>query len=122
MARGSWAIDAFVGAVFKRRGGASLGMGRGFNSAENELQFCFEKGMIFGTIGPRSGHDRPTIAPRSGHNLSPGRSSVIVLSSGSDSAAEGATIAARSRRDRTVLPPIFAAVRFESDAPDLLQE
>ena len=40
-------------------------MGRGFNSAENELQFCFEKGLIFGTIGPRSGHDRAAIGPRS---------------------------------------------------------
>ena len=45
------------------------------------------------TIGPRSGHDRATIVPRSGHNVRLGQLSVVVRSSGGDSAAEGATIA-----------------------------
>ena len=88
-----------------------LGHGRGFNSAENELQFCFKKGLIFGTIGPRSGHDRATIGPRLGHNLSPGRSSVVVRSSGDDPAAEGA----RSRFDRATIEPFFHLYSLPSD-------
>ena len=67
-----------MGAVFKRRGGDSLGIGRGFKSAGKELEFRFEKAMNFGTIGPRSGRDRATIAPRSGHNHRLDRSSVGV--------------------------------------------
>ena len=63
----SWAMDAFVGAVLKRRGGASLGMDRGFNSAGNELQFFLRKRHDFrhdrAAIGPRSGHDRAAIGP-----------------------------------------------------------
>ena len=48
-----------------RRGSDSLGMGRGFNSATNQLEFCFNFATIFApiiaTIAPRSGHDRASI-------------------------------------------------------------
>ena len=129
----SWPLEAVVGVVSRRRGGASWGMGRGFNSAENELQFCVEKGLIFGTIGPRSGrdraaigprsgrdraeigprsgHDQATIAPRSGHNLSPGRSSVVFRSSGGDSAAE----TPRSRLDQATILEFFQIPSSPSD-------
>ena len=81
-----------MGAVFKRRGGDSLGMGLGFKSAGKELEFRFEKATNFGTIGPRSRHNRRL-----------GRSSVVVRSSGGDSAAE----APRSRSDRTAIVEFF---------------
>ena len=45
-----------MGAVFKRRGGASLGMGRGFKSAANRLEFRFERKL---QNRPRSSRDRP---------------------------------------------------------------
>ena len=66
----SWVMEAIVEAVFKCRGGASLGMGRGFNSAAILTKFSGEFGSYFHdfstTIGPRSGHDRDTIGIRSG--------------------------------------------------------
>ena len=52
----SWAVEAVVGAVFKRRGDASLGMGRGFKSAANRLEFRFERKL---QNRPRSSRDRP---------------------------------------------------------------
>ena len=52
-----------------------------------------------------------------------------VQSNGSDSTLkeqrsrlDHAAIAVRSGRDRGVPPPVFSAVRFESDAPDLLRK
>ena len=79
LARRSWAIDAFVGAVFKRRGGDSLGIGHGFNSAPILTGFHGKKASNFchdrTTIGPRSRRDRATIAPRSGHD----RASIVIL-------------------------------------------
>ena len=78
---------------------------------------------------PRSCHDHATIAPRSGHDQGPGHTSHTVRSRGSDSIMkeqrsrlDRAAIAVRSGRDRGVLPHVFSAVRFESDAPDLLQK
>ena len=69
LARRSWAIDAFVGAVFKRRGGDSLGMGRGFNSAPILTGFHGQKASNFchdrAAIGARSRRDRATIVRRS---------------------------------------------------------
>ena len=54
-----------MGAVFKRRGGASLGMGRGFSSATILTKFSGGFSSYFHdfstTIGPRSGHDRGSI-------------------------------------------------------------
>ena len=52
----SWAVEAVVGPVFRHRGGASLGMGRGFKSAANRLEFCFERKL---QNRPRSSRDRP---------------------------------------------------------------
>ena len=59
------------------------------NPRGKSFNFALKRGMIFGAIGPRSGHDRATIAPRSGPNLRLGRLSVVVWSFGGDSAAEG---------------------------------
>ena len=80
-------------------------------------------------IEPRSRRDRATIAPRSGHDRGPGHTSHAVQLSGSDSTLkeqrsrlDRAAIAVRSGRDRGVLPHVFSAVRFESDAPDLLRK
>ena len=78
---------------------------------------------------PRSRRDRAMIEPRSGHDRGPGHTSHAVQSNGSDSTMkeqrsrlDRAAIAVRSGRDRTVLPPVYTTVRFESDAPDLLRE
>ena len=51
-----WMMEAIVEAVFKRRGGASLGMGRGFKSAANRLEFRFKRKL---QNRPRSSRDRP---------------------------------------------------------------
>ena len=51
-----WMMEAIVRAVFKRRGGASLGMGRAFKSAANRLEFRFERKL---QNRPRSSRDRP---------------------------------------------------------------
>ena len=59
LARRSWAIDAFVGAVFKHRGSGSLGMSCGFNSAANRLEFRFEKSFKIGHDLCAIDHDRP---------------------------------------------------------------
>ena len=79
------------------------------------------------TIRPRSRRDRATIAPRSGHDRGPGHTSHAVQSNGSDSTMkeqrsrlDRAAIAVQSGRDCGVLPPVFSAIGFESDAPDLL--
>ena len=76
----------------------------GFKSAGKELQFCFEKRHEFR-------RDRATIAPRSGPNLRRFRLSVVVRSSGGDSAAEGA----RSRFDRAAIEPFFHLSSLPSD-------
>ena len=117
MARRSWAIDAFVGAVFKRRGGDSLGMGRGFNSAPILTGFHGQKASNFCL-------DRTTIGPRSCVNRDPRALSIIVGLGRVDSAAEGVrsrldrgSIAARSRLDREVLPQHLCTVRCESREP-----
>ena len=105
LARRSWAIDAFVGAVFKRRGGDSLGMGRGFNSATNRLVFSFN----FASYLPRFSS---RFSPRSGRDLA----SIVVLvlrRSPADrweanprrSRAKISSIAARSLRDRGSIAP-----------------
>ena len=98
----------------------------GFKSAGKGLQFCFEKRHEFR-------RDRATIAPRSGPNLRRGRLSVVVRSSGGDSAAEGArswfdraaiavrsrcdrgSIALRSRFDRATIEPFFHLYSLPSD-------
>ena len=58
LARRSWPIEAFVAAVFKRHGGDSLGMGRGFRSATNRLDFISN----FSSRVPRFS---PRFSPRS---------------------------------------------------------
>ena len=79
----------------------------GFKSRMNRLEFCFKKSPDRGTIGPRSGVDR-----------GPGSRSVAVGSGWSDSATKDvrsrldhAMIAARSDRDRGVLPRLVCIVR-----------
>ena len=103
----SGAVEAVVGAVFKHRGGASLGMGRGFKSAANRLEFRFERKL---QNRPRSSRDPP-------------RSTTIERRSYSrffENAAQQSwnrfhntwsVIAPRSRRDRGVLPRFVVAVR-----------
>ena len=61
LARRSWAIDAFVGAVFKHRGSGSLGISCGFNSAANRLEFGFEKSFKIGHDLRAIDHDRASI-------------------------------------------------------------
>ena len=69
LARRSWPIEAFVGAVFKRRGGDSLGMGRGFKSAMNRIDFSFNFASLLPRFSPqfppRSRHDRVAIGRQS---------------------------------------------------------
>ena len=69
LARGSWAIDAVVGAELLRRGGGFTWRGRSFRidleSATILLQNSFRLGTIFATIVTRSCHDRATIGRRS---------------------------------------------------------
>ena len=97
----SRAVEAVVGAIFKRRGGASLGMSRGFNFAAILTKFSGEFGSSF--------HDfSTTIGPRSGVDRDPGAPSIIVGSSGVDSTAacvrarlDRAAITARSRGSST---------------------
>ena len=65
----SWAVVAILEAVFKRRGGDSLGMGRDFKSATNRLDFSFNFASHFPRFLPlflpRSRHDRIAIGRRS---------------------------------------------------------
>ena len=78
----SWAVEAVVGAVFKRRGGASLGMGRGFKSAANRLEFHFERKL---QNRPCSSRDRP----RSSVDRAPDSSKMLLNSCGIDSTTHG---------------------------------
>ena len=57
LARRSWPIEAFVGAVFKLHGGDSLGDGRGFKSATNRLDFRSNFASRVPRFSPRSRHD-----------------------------------------------------------------
>ena len=77
-------------------------------------------GHEFASILLRNGHefrhDRATITPRSGHDRCPGQSSIAVRSTREDFATQAprlrldrAAIAARSSRDRGVLPRILRA-------------
>ena len=65
----SWAVEAVVVAIFKRRGGSSLSMSRGFNLASILTKFSGEFGSSSHDLGtmiiPRSSHDRVTIGLRS---------------------------------------------------------
>ena len=110
LARRAWAIDAFVGAVFKRRGGDSLGMGRGFNSAPIFDRISRSKSFQF---LPRSHHDRATIAPRSGHD----RASIVILELCRSSSARVESIPRQKACDREVLPQHLCTVRCESREP-----
>ena len=104
-----------MGAVFKRRGGDSLGMGHGFNSATILTKFSGGFSSYFPdfstTIGPRSGHDRGSI--------------VVLGFSRSSSNQVGAipprktcnrgSIAPRSRLDRTAILGFFPVLSASSD-------
>ena len=61
LGRRSWSIGEFVGAVFKLHGGDSLGVGCGFKSATNRLDFGFN----FTSRVPRFS---PRFSPRSRHD------------------------------------------------------
>ena len=97
-------------AVSRRRGCDSVGMARGLNSAITQLQFSFQnhhnRATFFASIRPRSRHDRATIGRRSwhgwlnDHRLLEWRRFHHVIS----------PIAARSRRDRGVLPQPLHAI------------
>ena len=89
------------------RGSHSLGLGRGFNSAMNRLEFSFNFSSTF---------DRP-------FDRGVSDSSITVRSTGDDSTAKSprswldrAAIAVRSGRDPGVLPQAVDAVGLESDA------
>ena len=109
LARGSWAIDAVVGADLRRRGSDSFGRLRGsqigrefrFNFASKEATIALDRGHDQAAIGTRSRGDRASIvdvsltvfswnrAPRLWHCFHHERS----------------RIAARSRRDRGSIEP-----------------
>ena len=65
----SWAMEAIVEAVLWCRGGDSMGMDRGFNSAMNQRDFSFNFGSLLPRFllrfPPRSRHDRVAIGRRS---------------------------------------------------------
>ena len=111
LVRGSWAIDAFVGAVFKGRGGDSLGMGRGFNSATILTKFSGGFSSYLHddrtTIGPRSGHDQGLIVVIGFRRSSSNQVGAIPPRKTCDRGS----IAARSDRDPGVLPCFVCAVR-----------
>ena len=65
LARRLWPIEAFVRAVFKRHGGDSLGMGRGFKSASNRLDFSSNFASRVPRFSPRSRHDWAAIGRQS---------------------------------------------------------
>ena len=125
LARRSWPIEAIVGAEFMRRGSDSLGMGRGFNSATNQLEFDFNFASmfapifatIFATIAPRSGRDRASIVVLLVRRSPSFRPATILRWKSPRSRLDRAAIAVRSGRDRGVLPRTAYAVGFESVAP-----
>ena len=108
-----------------RRGSDSLGMGRGFNSAMNRLEFCFNFASMFATIfAPIVA----TIAPRSGHD----RASIVVLVVRRSPSFRPATcprrnlldrgsIAPRSRFDRAAIVEFFLELPTPSDVNPTLQ-
>ena len=102
-------------AIFKCCGGSSLSMSRGFNLAAILTKFSGEFGSSFHdfstTIGPRSRRDRASIVPRSGLDRDPGALSILVGSSGVDSAAA----CVRSRLDRAAIARFFHLVSSPSD-------
>ena len=97
-------IDAFVGTVFRRRGGDSLGVGHGFNSVTIVTKFSGGFSSYFHVFST-------TIGPRSGFNRGPRFPSIVVKSGRSDSAAKNRAITARLDRDPGVLPSFVCAVR-----------
>ena len=74
------------------------------------------------TIAPRSGHDHVVIGPQSWVDPWSLDSKATFQRSGRWFRPAWITIAARSRRDRGVLPQFVYAVRMESDAPDILRK
>ena len=100
-----------MGAESKHRGGASLGMGRGFNSAAILTKFSGEFGSYFHdfstTIGPRSGHDRDSI----GVLIFRQSSSNHVGTIPPQKTYDRGSIASRSRLDPEVLPCFVCAVQ-----------
>ena len=115
LARQSWPIEAFMGAVFKRRGGDSLGMGHGFKSATNWLDFSFNFASRLPRFSPRfssrSGHDRASIVV------------LVLLQSPSIRPAmiprrnllDRGSIAPRSRFDRAAIVEFFHMLPTSSD-------
>ena len=82
LARRSWPIEAFVGAVFKRDGDGSTWRGRGATLAMILTVFS-------GRFSPHFHNFSTTIGPRSGFDRGPRSPSIFVGSCRGDSAAEG---------------------------------
>ena len=124
LARRSWPIEAIVGAEFMRRGSDSLGMGHGFNSATNQLEFGFNFASmfatifatIFTTIAPRSGRDRASIVVLLVRRSPSFQPATIPRQKSPRSRLDRTAIAVRSGRDRGVLLRTAYAVGFESVA------
>ena len=81
-----------------RRGSDSLGMGRGFNSATNQLEFGFNFASMFATIIAAI---FVTIAPRSGRD----RASIVVLVVSRSPSFRPATIPLQNLLDRGSIAP-----------------
>ena len=99
-----------------RRGSDSLGMGRGLNSAMNQLEFGFNFASmfapIFATIAPRSGRDRASIVVLLVRRSPSFRPAMIPRRKSPRSRFDRAAIAVRSGCDRGVLPRTAYAVGF----------
>ena len=104
-----------MGAVFKRRGGASLGMGRGFSSATILTKFSGGFSSYFHdfstTIGPRSGHDRGSFMVLSFRRSSLNQVGTIPPRKTYDRGS----IMPRSRLDRTAILGFFPVLSAPSN-------
>ena len=119
-----------MGAVFKRRGGDSLGMGRGFKSTTNRLDFSSNFASRVPRFSPRFlprsrrdfRHDCDTIGLRSIVNHD-ARASLITCRSMGDKFApippqnllDRGSIAPRSRHDHAAIVEFFHKVPPPSD-------
>ena len=118
----SWVMETIVEAVCCRRGGDSLGLGCGFNSATNRLVFSFNFASDLPRFRRDFCHDRATIGSRSGVDRGVRASSITGRSMGNESAPiprpnplDRGSIAPRSRLDRVAIVEFFHSPSTPSD-------
>ena len=118
----SWVMETIVEAVCCRRGGDSLGLGCGFNSATNRLVFSLNFASDLPRFRRDFRHDRATIGSRSGVDRGVRASSIAGRSMGNQSAPiprpnplDRGLIAPRSQLDRVVIVEFFHSPSTPSD-------